>query len=293
MTVTGTTAAQWPQIERFLRRAAHLYADTGSEDLLGLIRSHVAIVGHDGDDLWGLLALQIEPRPSTLPEDAPDRVFLRFIALTRGRSPVVDIRALVDQALPQIAGRGSRVQMQAYGRERWVIAPLLAAGFTIAERIEFLRLTSLQQRSLPAASPVERVYTRAATPDDLALLARLDARSFPPRWHFDEQALFTLLLSGRVQLAAVDDLVVGYWALTLGTDHDAHLSRLAVHPNFQGRGIGRHLLVDAMAYARKERYQALLLNTQSDNQSAQSLYRSVGFRPTGKIVPILTYQIRP
>jgi ribosomal protein S18 acetylase RimI-like enzyme len=91
-----------------------------------------------------------------------------------------------------------------------------------------------------------------------------------------------------MHLVLVDDRLVGYWAQTLAADREAHLARLAVHPEFHGRGVGRFLLADAIEYARSEKLRSILLNTQTDNQRALKLYRSFGFRPTGRIVPILT-----
>lgn len=289
MAIVTVSVEDWPQFERFVSRAKHLYADTGREDLRGLIRSHIAIAGIENGEPWGLLVLQVELRPDTLPLEAPDRVFLRFVALSDGRSPIIDVGTLFEYAWPLVAQRSSHARVQAYGRERWVVKPLQETGFAIVERIEFLRLERLQQRWLPTSKETGSILMRPATTQDLALLSRLDAHAFPPRWHFSESELLTLLMGGRVELAMVDEKLVGYWALSLASEGSAHLSRLAVHPDFHRRGVGRHLLADALAFARRERFHSIMLNTQTDNLSAQSLYRSFGFRSTGRIVPILIY----
>jgi ribosomal-protein-alanine N-acetyltransferase len=293
------TADHWPEIERFLRRARHVYADAGREDLLGLIRSNVAIVGRDDDKsqepICAILVFQRESRPSMLPTSAPDREILRYAALAPGRSSITDLPLLMDEVWPWLAVQGPHFQVQAYGSQHWIVKPLLASGFEIDERIEFLRLTRLQQRSDSrmiaegsVASSVDDLVIRPVSPDDLALLAELDAAAFPPRWHFGDSDLFTLLLGGTMHLVLVDDRLVGYWAQTLAADREAHLARLAVHPELHGRGVGRFLLADAIEFARSEKLRSILLNTQTDNQRALKLYRSFGFRPTGRIVPILT-----
>lgn len=298
MKTSKATVDHWPEIERFLNRARHVYADTGREDLPGLIRSGVMIVGRDDvenqEAVCALLAFQRESRPPTLPVDAPDREILRYAAVAAKRSAVTDIPLLMAYAWPWLSERGNNFQVQSYGSQRWLVNPLLASGFAIDERIEFLRLTDLQRRTVPAVvstpgktSPVDGVTTRSALPADLALLARLDAAAFPPRWHFGEDALFTLLFGGKVQLAFIGGELAGYWAQTQTADREAHLARLAVHPALHGRGVGRFLLIDAIEYARAEKFRSILLNTQTDNQRAQSLYRTFGFRPTGRIVPIL------
>lgn len=299
MKTSRATSDQWPEIERFLRRAQHVYADAGREDLLGLIRSQVAIIGRPEGSGQGpicaLLILQRDPRPSTLPTGAPDREILRYAALAPGRSSISDLPILIDTVWPWLAERGDHFQVQAYGSQHWIVKPLLASGFEVEERIEFLRLSRLQQRSEPQlvaegslASSEDGLVIRPVSPDDLAQLAELDAAAFPPRWHFGERDLFTLLLGGTMRLILVDDRLVGYWAQTPTADQEAHLARLAVHPDLHGRGVGRFLLADAIEYARSEKFRSVLLNTQTDNRRALNLYRSFGFRPTGRIVPILT-----
>jgi ribosomal-protein-alanine N-acetyltransferase len=81
--------------------------------------------------------------------------------------------------------------------------------------------------------------------------------------------------------------LVGYTALTSGAD-SAHLARLAIHPDWQGRGWGKVLLYDALHYAQTAGIQTVMLNTQVHNRPAQQLYRAIGFRPTGRITPVLT-----
>ena len=147
MKVFLATDEYWPQVEPFIepfvRKAKHSYVDTGWEDLPDLLRSHLAVLGVVDSNICSMLALQIEKRPDSLPVDAPDRVYLRFAALAAARSPVADVAALMGYASKQLTTRHRPAQVQVYGRERWLINPLLAVGFDIAERIEFLQLGNL------------------------------------------------------------------------------------------------------------------------------------------------------
>lgn len=56
-----------------------------------------------------------------------------------------------------------------------------------------------------------------------------------------------------------------------------NLHDLAVDPTFRGQGIGRLLLKDLEARARKEGFCRLSLEVRKDNLVAQALYRSEGF----------------
>ncbi len=59
----------------------------------------------------------------------------------------------------------------------------------------------------------------------------------------------------------------------------------------QRQGIGGQLLRDVVAHAAAERYERVLLNTQTDNERSQRLYRSFGFRPTSRPVPVLAMTV--
>ena len=82
--------------------------------------------------------------------------------------------------------------------------------------------------------------------------------------------------------------IVGYTAAVPNSSEELQLARLAVRPDLQRYGIGRQLLHDVVTYAAAEKYERVILNTQTDNERSQALYRSYGFRPVGRPVPVLT-----
>jgi ribosomal protein S18 acetylase RimI-like enzyme len=125
----------------------------------------------------------------------------------------------------------------------------------------------------------------------MAAVAELDDQAFAPIWRLDKQTLMTLFLVGRVRLAEQGDRIVGYAALSIPGGSDAQLARLAVHPAAQGMGVGRLLLADAIDYARRSQSEGLLLNTQTSNSRSLALYRAFGFRPTGRVTPVLARTI--
>jgi ribosomal-protein-alanine N-acetyltransferase len=56
-----------------------------------------------------------------------------------------------------------------------------------------------------------------------------------------------------------------------------YLQRVAVHPDWQGRGMGRSLVRVAARPARQAGARVMLLNTQLDNEPAMRLYESEGY----------------
>jgi RimJ/RimL family protein N-acetyltransferase len=58
---------------------------------------------------------------------------------------------------------------------------------------------------------------------------------------------------------------------------------MSVHPDFQGEGIGRHMLEALITWARKNpRIETLRLRVYSRNQNAYRLYSSCGFTEEGR-----------
>jgi [ribosomal protein S18]-alanine N-acetyltransferase len=84
----------------------------------------------------------------------------------------------------------------------------------------------------------------------------------------------------RSILAEVEGRVVGYvlfWFLAEEVD----IHNIAVHPDFRRRGIGRLLLEEVVAAARRQERLRVTLDVRFSNAPAQNLYRSFGFVTRG------------
>ena len=263
-----------------------------------LITRQVSVVGLTNGQLWGFLSLDVSVLNS-----AYRRIYLTHVALAKGRSAYEDVERLLSAALlqlqplkvPEKFPDGATSMLIWYGNQRWLVAPLEKAGLAVTERIEFFMLARLQKRVLPINNPLPKEMTlRIALQPDLARLAEIDSDTFSPIWHITQAQLLELWPTHRVYLFEKDGIIVGYSALALldeETIKRAHLARLAVDGRFQGQGFGRYLLLDALHFAQEQRASAVTLNTQTTNQAARELYRTVGFSRTGDIVPVMTQTI--
>jgi [ribosomal protein S18]-alanine N-acetyltransferase len=84
----------------------------------------------------------------------------------------------------------------------------------------------------------------------------------------------------RSILAEVEGRIVGYvlfWFLVEEVD----IHNIAVHPDFRRQGIGRLLLEEVVAAARRQERLRVTLDVRFSNASAQNLYRSFGFVTRG------------
>jgi ribosomal-protein-alanine N-acetyltransferase len=70
--------------------------------------------------------------------------------------------------------------------------------------------------------------------------------------------------------------VIGYAVLMMALD-EAHLLNIGIAKEFQGRGIGRHLLDHVIRVARDHGAQTMFLEVRPSNMVARRLYESMGF----------------
>lgn len=159
-------------------------------------------------------------------------------------------------------------------------------GFTVHERLHLLR----HDLHNPPSSSANSITLRRGRTRDITAVLQLDGLAFDGFWRFDLQGLVDARSAtprSRFRVAWNGDRIVGYHiagvARRLG-----YLQRLAVHPDFHGRGIGTALVGDALRWCRRRGCDSVLVNTQEINQRAHSLYRHLGFtdEPTGLAVLI-------
>lgn len=150
----------------------------------------------------------------------------------------------------------------------------LDASFTPAMDLALMRLSLEEQPSCPDHLVVDGSELGRDT------LLAIDRAAFSDFWRFDSSGLdeaieatstSSILIIRDQDGGATGFAVVGYGAAI------AYLQRVAVHPTWQGRGMGRSLVRAAARKARASGARVMLLNTQFDNQAAIDLYTSEGF----------------
>ena len=69
-----------------------------------------------------------------------------------------------------------------------------------------------------------------------------------------------------------------FWAIV----DEAHITIVAVHPNYQGQGLGQALLYALLEKARQRGMERATLEVRASNQPALLLYEKFGFREAGR-----------
>jgi ribosomal protein S18 acetylase RimI-like enzyme len=87
------------------------------------------------------------------------------------------------------------------------------------------------------------------------------------------------LLLGRVLVALLDDAIVGHLQL-VGTsvDGEIELKNMAVLPEYQGSGIGRTLIAEAVRRSTDEGLSHMIVATAAADVGALRFYQRTGFR---------------
>ncbi|MGI9600271.1 MAG: GNAT family N-acetyltransferase [Acidimicrobiales bacterium] len=178
----------------------------------------------------------------------------------------------VDHATEELRHEGYRgIITGAVGAgERGVFAD---AGYDVRERLHLLR------HPLREIPPGSTTRTRRATRRQRAEVLELDRRAFQPFWHLDEAGLDEARQAtpiSRFRTLVDGSTTLGY-TISGRAGSLSYLQRLAVHPDAQGRGLGRDLTIDALTWARRRRCLSMMVNTQESNTAALALYESLGF----------------
>lgn len=174
------------------------------------------------------------------------------------------------------------------GTADWLNEAMLAQGFTIKEWIVAFERTGAK----PPPEPVQvSAQLRSAHISDLPALLDLDNRTFEHLWHKSGGTISEALArAASFTVALVGGQIVAYQWCEMYGQH-AHLTRLAVDPNYQGRGIGAQLLQRAMVEVLGLGATLITLNTQENNQRSQTLYKRFGFTNTRQRLPVLWLEL--
>ena len=76
------------------------------------------------------------------------------------------------------------------------------------------------------------------------------------------------------------DRAVAYGGMWL-IFNEAHITNLAVHPEYRGKGIGRLLLKGMIDYGLSNGIQSFTLEVRESNKAAIGLYSKLGFKKAG------------
>ncbi len=248
-------------------------------------------------DRWEYRACTVKVRPGS---DQSARARVR----AWGGDPGVLQLALVDQDIvpdvDEIRGWVDSIDDDAVHTLRTgAVFPAAAerfagAGFEVVDTLALLRIdlyaveppvlpadpdgvvsAPLRRHHHPAAAAIDRAAFGAPRGNDADDLEEI--RSATPTHH----ATGRFVRTGRLRRE-----LIGF-AITGAAGGQGYLQRLAVAPERQREGHGRALTAESLAWMRRRRLRAGLVNTAVTNEAALALYASFGFRPMAEQLVVM------
>lgn len=221
------------------------------------------------------------------PQDPPGIAWLRLFTYAPPLTGHEAWSPLWEAARGEIARTGGAL-MAAIAVKPWLQDLLKGSNFNKYQDIVLLEWTA--QHFDPPSIP-SGIYIRPMEVDDLPAVVETDADAFEPLWHNSLRALHKAYSLAVCAMVAEDaGKIVGY-QISTGNMLGAHLARLAVQKEAQGRGVGAALVGDLILRLNTRHLARLTVNTQADNAVSLSLYQKLGFVRTGEQYPVFTHRV--
>jgi ribosomal protein S18 acetylase RimI-like enzyme len=238
-------------------------------DLLG---QQPYLVAESGATFVGCLAC---------PEGPDGIAWIRVLCLGLGVDPPSVWQTLWEQARDRLFLAGVRVAASLLSGT-WQRALLEGSGFRETNSVVFFERSTRNPAPRRPGPATLRRFEEA----DLAAVLQVDHLAFRPLWQVSQQTLGVAYhQAAEAAVAEVDGRIVGYQLTTI-SPLGAHLARLAVTPAWQGQGVGAAMVAGLLERLPDRGVTRITLNTQSDNTISQDLYRKLGFRETGEVLPV-------
>lgn len=129
---------------------------------------------------------------------------------------------------------------------------------------------------------IDSLEVRPARVGEADELARFDLLCFGEQaWPVEEWRDAVREAGFRTWVVCRSGELLACWVLLLDRPV-TYIASLAVDPNWRGRGLGRALMVAAVAQARRAHSRWLELDVDVDNRPARALYARFGFAPLAR-----------
>lgn len=127
----------------------------------------------------------------------------------------------------------------------------------------------------------QQISFRLATMEDIEKLYMIESRSFDSPW--PQEAFYNDLAHNRFAsyvFIEVEKVQAGYCGVWIILD-EAHITNIAILPEYRGQKLGEALLLKIMKLAKEAGAKTMTLEVRVSNHIAQSLYKKLGFQAGG------------
>ena len=278
ITVRLATWADEEALARLLQQAACVYQTGFGVTARALLDRLLLFTAWEGERLLGCLGVNLlHPSTGKIEE----------VAVRYPRQVARCLAELMPALEAKLREQGAETVVY-MGQDPWLSTVLKHQGFWMANSILLFRKWGWE---VPDPGS-QKVRVRAAAPEDIPVLVRLDEAAFQAAMWRNNAAAFQQCLNRAPHFVVAEHKgqVVGY-QFSLLREGEGYLARVVVDPRVQGRRIGVRLVSDAIHFFQQRGVRSIALNTQRDNHRAQRLYRWFGFRPSGQEAIVLQKRV--
>lgn len=126
-----------------------------------------------------------------------------------------------------------------------------------------------------------KVVFEEMRPEHLDQVLKIEEQSFPLPW--SANAFYSELQQNSFAyyiVAVVDQVIVGYTGMWIILD-EAHITNLAVDPQYRMKGVGRALMLEMIRRGVLMGISKMTLEVRPSNMGARKLYACLGFEEKG------------
>lgn len=127
----------------------------------------------------------------------------------------------------------------------------------------------------------KQITLRKMVEEDIDQILIIENESFATPW--SRESFENELTKNRFALYLVledEEVICGYCGVWIIVD-EAHVTNIALLPNYRGKKLGETLLTEIMKIAKEKGAKTMTLEVRVSNHVAQSLYRKLGFQDGG------------
>lgn len=235
----------------------------------------------DGEDLVAALAC---------PPDPPNVAWIRLFAGYDAHQVEPAWEILWAAALDYLKQYTGMLKIAAIPLHNWFCDLLEKSEFSSPHKV--IVLSWMRDQEPEIARDLNPLSIRPMLLDDLPGIEQIDADAFGGVWQNSQSCLeIAFRQSAIATVTEIDGSIAGY-QISTATQAGGHLARLAVDPEYQGRGIGYRLVLDMLAQFQRRGAHSVTVNTQHDNLVSLSLYQKAGFVRTGEEYPLFEYELQ-
>jgi ribosomal-protein-alanine N-acetyltransferase len=116
--------------------------------------------------------------------------------------------------------------------------------------------------------------------EDIDDILDISSLSFAISWSKDSYIQELTNPIARYLVVKIDNKTVGFIGTWIILD-EAHITNIAIHPNYRKQGIASELLTKFLNYCKGQGCRAFTLEVRSGNKAAQALYKKYNFKEAG------------